>query len=391
MNSKIENSPLNQIDPDEYSSESLYLLLETVEGINRTMELQSLLAESMEAARLVMNAKASSLMLLDKQTEELYVSLPTGPVKEKIRGKSIPRHKGVGGWVVEHKKPFLSNNPEEDSLFYGDLTEDFETKNIICVPLVGKNDEVIGVIQALNRQDEEPFTEKDVPVFEALASHVTIAIERTRKEEKVRSRLNQKEVLLTEIHHRVKNNLATISALIEIELGEVEDEHSKSVLKNTYSRIRSMIEVHDLLCDKGLLDDIELGLYLSKLSGKISETLSSSHRDVDILLNADAVHVAADKAMICGLVLNELLVNIYKHAFEGLTKGTIDISLTNESDHTICLRVCDNGIGVPEEFDLEKNSGSIGTWVINVLLRRLDATVEIESENGTCFSILFSK
>ena len=378
------------IELKDHSTESLHLLLESIKGLNGSMELKSLLQESMEAARVVMNAEASSLMLLDEDTGELYMSLPTGPVKDEIKGKRTPKNKGIGGWVIENKRPYLSNDLENSDIFFGDLSEDFATRNIICVPLINSNNEAIGVIQAVNKRRGEDFTPHDVPVFQSLAAHVSTAIMRAREYEKVVEKLKQKEVLLTEIHHRVKNNLATISSLIHMEMDEVQDPHAIQVLKNTYARLQSMGEVHDMLCEKGMFDEIELGMYLSKLTDKIADTLSRPGTDVNISVKAHTIHLAADRAMVCGLVLNELLVNIYKHAFEDLDRGEITVELLSKKDGFIELNVSDNGVGVPEDFDLE-NGTSIGTWVINVLLRKLNSTVNINNEEGTSFSIRFKK
>lgn len=391
METAKESSALRRVvELKDQSSESLHLLLESIEGLNKSMELKSLLSESMESARLVMDSEASSLMLLDEETGELFISLPTGPVKDEIKGKRIPKNKGVGGWVIEHQRPYLSNDLENSEIFFGEMAEEFQTRNIICVPLINSKNKAMGVLQAINKRGMKDFTPHDIPVFQALASHVSMAIERTRMEEKMKSRIKQKEVLLTEIHHRVKNNLATISGLIEMELDSVEDKHARHVLKNTYSRMQSMGEVHDMLCKKGLFDEVELGMYLNNLTDKISKTLSNPNTKVNITVEADTIHMAADRAMICGLVLNELLVNIYKHAFEDLSEGNITVNLLSLKDNKIQLDVRDNGIGIPEEFSLE-DASSIGTWVINVLLRKLNSTVEINSGEGTSFSIRFNK
>lgn len=390
METVKKSSTLRVVELKDQSSESLHLLLESIEGLNKSMELQSLLSESMESARLVMNSEASSLMLLDEETGELFISLPTGPVKDEIKGKRIPKNKGVGGWVIENKRPYLSNDLENSEIFFGEVADEFQTRNIICVPLIDSRNNAMGVLQAINKRGLKDFTPHDIPVFQALASHVSMAIERTRMEERMKSRIKQKEVLLTEIHHRVKNNLATISGLIEMELDTVEDKHARHVLKNTYSRMQSMGEVHDMLCKKGLFDEVELGMYLSNLTEKISKTLSNPNTEVNITVEADTIQMAADRAMICGLVLNELLVNIYKHAFEDLKEGNITINLLALKDNKIQLDVRDNGIGIPEEFSLE-DASSIGTWVINVLLRKLNSTVEINSSEGTSFSIKFDK
>ncbi|MDX1617872.1 MAG: histidine kinase dimerization/phosphoacceptor domain -containing protein [Balneolaceae bacterium] len=370
--------------------ESLHLLLDTIDGINRTMELKALLAESMEAIRIVMSSEASSLMLLDEDTGELFVSLPTGPVKEEIKGMSIPKNQGVGGWVVETRRPFLSNNVEETEIFWGDLADDFKTRNILCVPLITKDDKVIGVVQAINRRNNADFTPHDIPVFQSLASHITIAIERARQIDELHNRLKEKEVMLTEIHHRIKNNLGAISGLIEMELPAVIDKHSKEVLQTTYTRIQSMTKVHDLLCQKGLFRDIELGIYLKQLTEKIEDTMGDSPQDIRIDLKAENIHVSANQALLCGLVLNELLVNIYKHAFRGMQSGHIAINLF-QKEESVMLDIADDGVGLPDDFEVESGK-TIGMWIIDVMLKKLNGTIHVngeEEEGGSHFHISF--
>src|SRR6056297_95650 len=191
METAKKSSTLRVVELKEQSSESLHLLLESIEGLNKSMELQSLLSESMESARLVMNSEASSLMLLDEETGELFISLPTGPVKDEIKGKRIPKNKGVGGWVIEHKRPYLSNDLENSEIFFGEVADEFQTRNIICVPLIDSKNRAMGVLQAINKRGSQDFTPHDIPVFQALASHVSMAIERTRMEERMKSRIKQ--------------------------------------------------------------------------------------------------------------------------------------------------------------------------------------------------------
>lgn len=388
MGRELGSQSFQKIDLQDQPRESLQLLLETIEGINRTVELKSLLAESMEATRIVMRSEASSLMLLDQSTGELFVSLPTGPVKEEIKGKSIPKHKGVGGWVVENREPFLSNNVEESDIFWGDLAADFNTENILCVPLISKDDEVIGVLQAINRRENEEFTPHDIPVFQALASHVTIAIERSRQIEELHSHLKEKEVMLTETHHRIKNNLSVIAGLIEMEMPSVEQPDAKEVLQTTYTRIQSMMRVHDLLCEKGLFKDIELGLYLKQLAEQIETTMSDFPKDIGINLKAENIHISANKALLCGIVLNELLVNIFKHGFKGLDQGKVSVDLHQDAEEII-LSISDNGVGLPEDFEI-RGGKTIGMWIIDVMLKKLDGTLEYENqEEGSYFSMSF--
>jgi two-component sensor histidine kinase len=363
-------------------------LMDTIEGIHHTEEFKSVLVDSMESTRLVMNAEASSLMLLDRDTGELYVSMPTGPAKMLVAGKSIPKSKGIAGWVVENKRPYITNDVSQSEYFFGELAEGFKTRNIICVPLINRDNDVIGVMQALNRRNNEDFTSRDVPVFQALASHITIAIERTRMIDVLHDRLKQKDAIITEIHHRIKNNLQIISALVENELPDIKDKHAENILQGISLRIQSMSRLHDMLSEKNLKTSVELSDYLSQLSQKIEETMRSFLYDIKIDLNSEQVVVRQEQALLCGLILNELLINIYKHAFrEEGEAGVIEISLTKNGD-MVELRVSDNGVGLPEDFRLKKKE-SIGMWIVDVLLKKLDAEFDVETGEGTRFIIRF--
>lgn len=391
MPSSEQNQLADRIEFTEQTSDSLHLLLKNISSLNRAVELQSVVRESIEVIQNVMNTEASSLILVDQNTGELVVSLPTGPVKKEIKGQRLPKGTGIGGWVIENDQSYYSNDVEESDIFAGDLSEQFETKNIICVPLRKKNGEIIGVLQAINRPDDTEFDERDLVVFEALADHVAIAIERTRELEKIQHQLNEKEMMLTEVHHRIKNNLSTLTALVEMEISSVDDKKSRDVLKKTCSRIESVTEVHDLLYNTGLTNNINLGSYLGKLTDKISDMLADPSQEVAIEIEADDIEIDTERAMSCGLLMNELLVNCYKHAFKNTSEeGNILVDLNLNDSKYVTLKVSDNGQGVGEDFKFE-DSDSIGGWLINVLLRRLEASIDINQVNGTSFRVRFEK
>ncbi|MDX1591350.1 MAG: histidine kinase dimerization/phosphoacceptor domain -containing protein [Balneolaceae bacterium] len=380
----MTNSPEDYTDSDGNQR----LLMDTLEGIDHTEEFKSVLVDSMESTRLVMNTEASSLILIDEETGEMYVSMPTGPVKMTVAGKSIPQSKGIAGWVAENKRPYMTNDVSKSEHFYGELAEGFKTRNIICVPLINRENRVIGVMQALNRRNGEDFTSKDIPVFQSLASHFTLAIERSRMIDTLHDRLNQKDAIIAEIHHRIKNNLQIISALIETELPEINDKHAETVLQGISLRIQSMSRLHDMLSEKNLSNAVDLKDYLTKLSEKIRDTMSSFLYDVQIELDSEEIIVKQEQALLCGLILNELLINIYKHAFSGDDEeAKIQISLYR-SDRNVFLRVSDNGVGLPDDFKLRKKD-SIGMWIVDTLLKKLRADMEVGSEEGTRFEISF--
>lgn len=370
--------------------ENLTLLFDTIEAINSTLEFKALLVESMEAIRLVMKSEASSLMLIDEETGELYISMPTGPVKEDVKGKSIPKNKGIGGWVVENKKPYISNDVNSSDIFWGDLAKKFKTRNVICVPLINRSNEIIGVLQAVNRRKNGEFNPHDIPVFQALASHITVAIDRARKIDKLHSHIHHQDSVIVEIHHRIKNNLQIVSALIENELPGIKDDHAKEVMSSMFLRIRSMARLHDLLCQKNLSNEVDLAVYLTQLSEKIEETMNNMNVEASIHLQTRKVRIKSEQALLCGLILNELLLNSYKHAFTNKgKKGNINISLSSEKDQVL-LKVSDDGTGLPDEVDFSKKE-SIGLWIVDVMLKKLGGEILVYNDAGTRFEIRFSK
>lgn len=147
-------------------------------SIAQVFALNDLLIESMEGACMVMQAEASSLLMLDDNNESLHMMVPTGPVKGEITEATVPKDKGICGWVVQNKKPALLNDVKSSDQFWGELTDNFETRNLICVPLIDSEGEAFGVVQALNKHNEEDFTQQDILLFEALAKHISNAFER---------------------------------------------------------------------------------------------------------------------------------------------------------------------------------------------------------------------
>jgi two-component sensor histidine kinase len=388
MKASSQKQMNQQIDLSGFSQENLRLLLDTIEGINHTKEFKSVLIESLEAIRIVMNSEASSLMLLDEDSEELYVRISTGPVKEEIIGKSIPKDQGIAGWVFRNRTPYITNDLSKSEEFFGELASDFTTRNLICLPLINRDDEAIGVVQAVNRKDDAEFTTQDVPVFDALATHVTSAIERTRYVDYLQLRLKEKDVLVAEMNHRIKNNLLALNTLISIELKDLGDNHGYEVLKSMHSRVNSMYELHEMLMEKNLGQKVELDHYLKQISEKIHDSMSYIFNEATIEFQGDSVQVSQEQALRCGLILNELLLNIYKHAFrKDDEKGEINIRL-EDSGKTVKLHVSDNGVGLPEEFKSGKDD-SVGMWIVEELADKMNADIEIESESGTRFTITF--
>lgn len=390
MEPPFKSNPDEKESFSEVEDEHIRLLMDTIEEINHTKEFKSVLIESMEATRIIMNSEASSLILVDKTSGDLYVSMPTGPAKAEVAGKSIPKNRGIAGWVAENKRPYMTNDMEESEHFYGELAEGFKTRNIICVPLINRKNEVIGVMQALNRRNNQDFTSRDIPVFQALASNITNAIERTRMISTLHDRLQQKDAMIAEIHHRVKNNLQALSGQIESDLMEIDDERAKDISKKIVSRMKGMSRLHEMLCEKKVNSQVNLGTYIKELVDRIEETMSFLLHDIQINVSNEEIMTPQEKALLCGLILNELLINVYKHAYltdEDMASGSIKINLANDEE-LIILSVADNGIGFPEDFTIQRKS-SIGMWIVHELLQKLEAEMSVLNDPGARFTITF--
>ena len=227
--------------------------------------------------------------------------------------------------------------------------------------------------------------EKTVAIF---GIYVDIS-ERKQAEEKIKKSLKEKEVLLAEIHHRVKNNLAVITGLLELQVYNTSSEEAIDVLTNSQMRVNSIALIHEKLYQNKNLSEICFEQYLQDLTDAILASMGSSQTDIDISMNIDPVSLTVNQAIPCGLILNEIITNAFKHAYPEKEKGNITINLNRRGDD-IYLYVVDDGIGIPDEIDLE-DPKSLGIKLIHTLSTQLNAEAEFSNQNpGTKFALQFT-
>lgn len=211
--------------------------------------------------------------------------------------------------------------------------------------------------------------------------------EKTRE---IQQSLEEKDVLLREIHHRVKNNLAIISGLLELQRGTSEEPSTQAALQSSQSRIHSMALIHEKLYETESLSDINLDIYLRELVEAISATFATKHHRIVLNFDLDKAKIDIDKVVPCGLLVNELVVNAYKHAFSNMEEGELKLILKNHPDHEVEVTVADNGPGLPEHFELG-TSGSLGSMLIETFANQLEADLQIDQNYpGTAFVFRFS-
>ncbi len=216
--------------------------------------------------------------------------------------------------------------------------------------------------------------------------------ERVKLEHNLKESLEEKEILLKEIHHRVKNNLQIIYSLLSIQAGFIKDQQSLDAFKETQNRVMSMALIHEKLYQSKDLAKIDFAEYIQTLSSQIMRTYSTG-RNVTLNISVDQVRMGVDTAVPCGLIINEMISNSMKHAFPDGRYGNISIDLhelPGNGVKTYRLKVKDNGIGLPANFDIN-NATSLGMVLITSLTGQLNGKMEIKSTEGTEYLITFQE
>ncbi|WP_069130669.1 sensor histidine kinase [Rhodohalobacter halophilus] len=202
--------------------------------------------------------------------------------------------------------------------------------------------------------------------------------------------LKQKELLLKEIHHRVKNSLSIVSGLLEMQSYSTENEKTIRILQNSQSRIQSIALIHDKLYKTESLSEIQLDIYIRDLAESIHSTFAEINKKVTLTFDLDRVYIDSKRVIYCGLLVNELVVNSFKHAFrlQGDKTGVLTISLKNEGSHFL-LTISDNGPGLPSNFNPDESNG-LGAMLISTFAENLKAELSVSSPTGGGTSYTFT-
>jgi two-component sensor histidine kinase len=206
--------------------------------------------------------------------------------------------------------------------------------------------------------------------------------------QKLKAALQEKEVLLKEVHHRIKNNIQIISSLLRLQAASVQDEKVKEMLKASQSRIRSIALIHEKLYQSPDLATIDFGDYVRLLAGHVFHLFGADPAAIRLEVKASGIRLQAKQAIPCGLIINELVVNALKYAFPEGRKGAILVEMTRQPGARHSLLVSDDGIGLPESLDVQ-HLERLGLRVVTDLVRQLDGKLDIDRTAGTVFRITF--
>ena len=239
------------------------------------------------------------------------------------------------------------------------------------------------------RERLEELVEERTSELSLANEHLTAEVrERKRAEELVTMRLKEKEVLLREIHHRVKNNMQVIQSLFGLQMRQVSDETVHKVFSEAQNRIMSMALVHEMLYKSKDLAKIDLNDYLNSLTKGLFQSFRVNSRKIGMEIDCKDLYLDINTAIPCGLVVNEIVTNSIKHAFPEERDGRIIISF-HAVNGNFELLIRDDGIGIPEDVDFE-TSESLGLHLVKILVEgQLDGEIELTRGSGTEFRIRF--
>ena len=278
----------------------------------------------------------------------------------------------------------------------------FGVQTKLFIPLK-RGEEILGYAELWESRRRREFTPEEISLCQAIARHGAIAIEnarlyaqaqqeiteRKRAEAQVRASLKEKEVLLQEIHHRVKNNLQIISSLLHLHAGYINDQQALEIFQDSQNRVRSMALIHEKLYRSSNLAQIDFAEYVRDLTDYLFRAQKANLQGIDLNIQTDTIFLDIDAAIPCGLILNELVSNSLKHAFPIGWQGEICINLVFENDQRVILKVRDDGVGFPPDLDF-RETDSLGLKLVDTLVSQLNGEIELDSSYGTNFKIIFN-
>lgn len=208
-------------------------------------------------------------------------------------------------------------------------------------------------------------------------------------ETKLSISLREKQVLLAEIHHRVKNNLAIISSLISLQAESINDDNTRGLFIETEGRIRSMSLIHELVYQNETFESVDILRYLERFNEVLSGIFDNENLQIEVRIEAANIFLDLNKAIPCALIINELLTNAYKHAFKGMQTGEVTVRFTEKQANYV-LTVSDNGTGFPQGFN-PAMATSFGFTIIHGLVEQLQGRIAFSKDVGTVCTVIFPK
>jgi len=254
------------------------------------------------------------------------------------------------------------------------------------IVLTGRNDDDL-VAEAMMEGVQDYLVKGEIEEH-ALPRALRHATERFSLLRELERRIKEKDILLAEIHHRVKNSLQIVSSLLALEADRIVDPQSLEALKDTRTRVRSMSVIHQTLYQSQEFDKVDFRSFLESFVPSLIQTYSLHPEEIKLEIRVDEINLPLDAAIPCGLIVNELITNSLKHAFPEGRGGTITVEFTKNEDGYATLMVNDDGIGLPKSFNFE-NSGTLGMQLVYMLAGQLGGKATVNLGTPTKMEVRF--
>src|SRR5699024_7999510 len=325
------------------------------ESLFRNLFLQS-------SAAIAMADEERKVLSVNKSFEQLF-----GYSEEEIKGKKLDQF--IIGNLEAQKETYLSEDQNIPHSFQKETQRKTKDGSIIDVYVAGilvylDDNRVVGFGMYIDISEQKKYAEE------------------------IHASLVEKRVLLQEIHHRVKNNLAVISGLLQLQMYDTDNQEVKRMLRESENRIQTMALIHEKLYKSVSLSRIALMPYVKDLVKAIQSTVDVQER-ITISFDIGDVELTINKAVPFALLVNEAVTNAFKHAFPGRQRGKITIKISAK-DEVVHAHIADDGCGLPTDLSLD-NANSLGMTLIHNFMEQLDADWTISTEGGTTISFSFNR
>jgi len=376
------------------------LVYKVGQRVSGELELEAVLPEIVSAVRDAFDYHNVMLDMVDEKTGSMVVQCIVGAYADIFpKGKlMLPIGEGMTGYAAATGKTQVSGDVSQNPHYVQDVEE---TKSELSVP-IKNGKKILGVLD-IQSNELDAFDEIDVASMETLSTQIAVAIEnaqlyekaqseiteRRLAEDKIKASLHEKEVLLQEVHHRVKNNLQIISSLLNLQSRHIKDEQVLEIFKNSQNRVRSMGFIHEKLYKTKDFARVDFNEYVRSLTNHLFSSYEINKEAIKLNTNIKDVFLDINTAIPCGLIINELVSNSMKYGFPDGKKGEIKIAMLPLNKNKVELIVSDNGVGIPEEVDF-RNTESLGLHLVTILAEgQLHGDIKLEREGGTSFHIGF--
>lgn len=259
--------------------------------------------------------------------------------------------------------------------------------SLIVLPLLLHN-KASGFIGFDNVIDQKKWTGEDIAILRIISDIIERALENKKYEDQIKTSLNEKEILLKEIHHRVKNNMQLISSMLGLQMSRIIEKKDIELFRDSQNRIKTMSMIHEKLYQSDNLSKIKFLDFVTGLLESIYQSHNIDNKRIKSDLQIDNINMGVDYAIPCGLIINELFSNALKHAFNDKTNGIIKIIFEKDAQSGYTLTVIDNGIGIPKDSK-SKETDTLGLRLVKAFVSQIKGTLDIKVKNGTSFFIKF--